>query len=265
MDYLLSSLLNVSLENYTLFIYGWLALALVASFALYVRGDLPISSKLDNVSKSTLGSINKKLGWIIMETPILISVLYFYFAGSLAINVSAIIMCAFVLHYVNRALIYPHRIKTQGKRMPVSSVINSMIFYSINGYLIGYYFGELRSYDLEWLWDPRFIIGSLLFMCGLLINIHSDNILIHLRKPNETGYKIPQGGLFRFVSCPNYFGEIIEWIGFAIMSWSLPGLMYAIWVAGPLISQSLSAHRWYVHKFKDDYPKERKALIPFII
>lgn len=265
MDFVLTFLLNISLENYTFFLLLWGALGIIAGIATYFAGDLPISSKKDNLSGRWLGSIDKKKGWMIMETPILISVLFFHLASVKTIHVASLMVLAFVIHYVNRALIYPQRIKANGKRMPVSTMTNSMIFYTINGYLIGYYFGAFKTYPTEWLWDPRFIIGMLMFVAGFLINIQSDNILINLRKPGETEYKIPEGGCFRWVSCPNYFGEIIEWTGFAIMTWSLPGLVYALWVGLPLMSQALLAHRWYVETFAEKYPKSRKAVIPYLL
>lgn len=265
MDAALSLLLHLSYQHYITFILIWGALGITASIVIYLLGELPISSKKDNLSGRWLGSINKKAGWMIMETPILISVIYFHLASIDLFNISTLMVFFFIIHYINRALIYPQRIKTSGKRMPVSSMFYSMVFYSINGYLIGYYFGAFKAYPVEWLWDPRFLFGLLLFVSGFFINVQSDNILIHLRKPGETDYKIPQGGFFRWVSCPNYFGEIIEWTGFAIMTWSLPGLIYALWVGLPLISQALQAHQWYREKFPDDYPKERKAVLPFIL
>lgn len=73
--------------------------------------------------------------------------------------------------------------------------------------------------QIDWTKDPRFCIGWVVLVVGFLINVSSDNILIHLRQPGETGYKIPRGGLFRYVSCPHYLGEIIEWTGFALLSW----------------------------------------------
>ena len=44
----------------------------------------------------------------------------------------------------------------------------------------------------------------------------SDQLLVNLRKPGETGYKIPVGGLFDYVTGANFFGEIVEWTGFAL-------------------------------------------------
>lgn len=37
------------------------------------------------------------------------------------------------------------------------------------------------------------LLGGILWLTGLVINIHSDHILRNLRKPGETGYKIPRG------------------------------------------------------------------------
>lgn len=265
MNDLLNALLTISLHHYTLFVYCWSALGIIAGLGIYFLKLMPISGKVDNYSSAWLGSVDKKWAWIIMETPILLSVGYFYFSGSNPINASIVLIGAFVLHYANRALIYPHRIKTQGKRIPTSSILLTMSFYSINGYLIGYYFGSLKSYPIEWLYDPRFILGSCLFLSGFIINIQSDNRLINLRGPNESGYKIPQGGFFKYVSCPNYFGEIVEWIGFALMCWSIPGVMYATWVGITLLTTGLGAHRWYLEKFGNEYPQNRKAVIPFLI
>jgi steroid 5-alpha reductase family enzyme len=226
---------------------------------------LPMSGRLGDTPLSILGDINKKAGWIIMEIPVLIVVVAFFLMGANPLNVSAVMVAAFCLHYANRALIYPYRIKVDGKTMPVMMMLFSMIFYTVNGYIIGHYFGSLRTYSVEWLSDPRFIIGALMFLGGFVLNITSDNILLNLRKPGETGYKIPQGGMFKYVSCPHYLGEMIEWTGFAIMTWSLPGFAYALCVIVPLFGQARNSHQWYLDKFKDEYPKNRKAIFPGLI
>lgn len=255
----------LDLVSYTTFLYYWLALCLLSTLGIFITKQLPMSNRIENDKIRFLGSIDKKLGWIIMEIPILIVVLYFFIQGGNPINVSVVMIAVFVMHYFNRAIIFPQRIKVTGKTMPVVSMLSSMIFYIINGYLIGHYFGALKSYPIEWLYDPRFIIGLSMFIAGFAINIHSDNILINLREPGESAYKIPHGGFFKWVSCPNYMGEIIEWTGFAIMTWSLPGMVYAVWVALPLFAQALGAHKWYLDTFAHEYPQERKAIIPFAV
>ena len=114
---------------------------------------------------------------------------------------------------------------------------------------------------MSWLSDPRFIVGTVLFIAGFIINRWADNTLRGLRKPGETGYKVPYGGLYEYISCPNYFGEILEWFGWAIATWSLPGLTFAIWTFANLAPRAWSHHKWYHDKFSE-YPLDRKALIP---
>jgi 3-oxo-5-alpha-steroid 4-dehydrogenase 1 len=89
-------------------------------------------------------------------------------------------------------------------------------------------------------------------------------MLINLRKPGETGYKIPKGFLFNYISCPNLFGEMVEWIGFGIMINSLPAYSFPIWTIVNLLPRALDHHKWYLQKFAD-YPKERKAVVPGVL
>ena len=147
--------------------------------------------------------------------------------------------------------------------MPMIIAFSAIFFNFINGYIIGYYLGNFATYTTSWLNDPRFIIGISLFFIGVFINISSDNKLIKLKKPGETGYKIPFGGLFKYLSVPNLFGEIIEWTGYAIATWSLPTASFAIWTFANLLPRGMDHHKWYLQNFKD-YPKERKAIIPKI-
>jgi steroid 5-alpha reductase family enzyme len=96
-----------------------------------------------------------------------------------------------------------------------------------------------------------------------MINVHSDHILRNLRKPGGIGYKIPRGGLFRWITSPNYFGEIMEWCGWAIATWSLAGIAFAAFTFANLAPRAWSHHKWYNKTFSN-YPKNRKAIIPFI-
>ena len=247
---------------FNIFVYVWIALALIV-FPI----NLKITAPYGRHTKKSWGPlIANKLGWILMEVPALTVFVYFFLTGTASKNLISWIFFGFwTLHYVNRTLIFPFRIKTKGKKMPLMIIFSAIFFNLINGFINGYYLGSIGNYDVScWLIDPRFIIGILLFIIGLVINWQSDYILINIRKPGETGYKIPKGGLFKYISCPNHFGEIIEWFGFALMTWSLPALAFAIWTAANLIPRTLKHHEWYHQKFSD-YPKERKAVIPFVL
>jgi steroid 5-alpha reductase family enzyme len=112
--------------------------------------------------------------------------------------------------------------------------------------------------------SPQFIVGISLFFVGFYINNKSDTYLIGLRKGKQKGYVIPREGLFNYVSCPNFFGELLEWLGFAIMTWSVAGLAFFLWTFFNLVPRALSHHRWYKSTFPD-YPKDRKAVFPFIL
>ncbi len=258
-------LFNIESEPFHRFLWYWGSASIFFAVGMHVLKMLPMSERSPSEALNYLGTIDKRTGWVIMEIPVLVVVIASYVLAGGQLDISAIMVGVFVLHYVNRALIYPWRLKVDGKVMPVHSMLSSIIFYIVNSYLIGYYFGALRSYETDWLLDPRFLAGITLFFAGLAINIHSDNILLNLRGPGETGYKIPRGGLFKYVSCPHYFGEILEWAGFALLTWSSVGLVYAIWVTLPLIAQSIGIHRWNRETFGDDYPAERKAIIPGLI
>ena len=148
--------------------------------------------------------------------------------------------------------------------MPLFIVINAIVFNFINAGLNGYFLAELSNpeqYDSGWLSSPSFIAGAILFTTGMFINLKSDNILIHLRHPGETDYKIPQGFLFRYISSPNLFGEIVEWTGFALMAWNLPAFTFMVWTFANLVPRAKNHHDWYHRNFKE-YPKERKVVFP---
>ena len=103
----------------------------------------------------------------------------------------------------------------------------------------------------------------LLFAAGLTLNARSDRTLRLLRRSGG-GYRIPQGGGFRYVSSPNYLGEMIEWTGWAIATWSLAGTAFALYTFANLAPRAFANHRWYRETFPD-YPPERRALLPFVL
>jgi 3-oxo-5-alpha-steroid 4-dehydrogenase 1 len=148
--------------------------------------------------------------------------------------------------------------------MPLGVVLLAIIFNVFNGFFIGYYLGHLSSYENSWFLSLPFILGLILFALGAYINWRADNILFHLRDDGSQGYKIPQGFLFNKISCPNHFGEILEWSGYALMSYNVAALAFAIWTAANLIPRALAHHKWYLSYF-NNYPKDRKAVIPGLL
>ncbi|XP_073534716.1 3-oxo-5-alpha-steroid 4-dehydrogenase 1 [Phyllobates terribilis] len=213
-------------------------------------------------SRSTYGPpVPVRLAWFLQELPSLAMPVYHLLVYSEAAATNRILLGAFTCHYMHRTLIFPFLIRG-GKPTPLASFFLALIFCCYNGYLQSSYLCKHADFPPDWTCDPRFIIGMVLFICGILVNIHSDYILRNLREPGETGYKIPRGGLFEYVSGANFFGEIVEWSGFAIAGWSIPGAAFAIFTFLVLLSRAWQHHQWYIEKF-EDYPKSRKIVIPF--
>jgi len=208
-------------------------------------------------------TINNKIGWILMELPaLLICPIYYILQNSNLYTINTIFISLWILHYFNRTIIYPLRIKTKGKRMPLIIAASALIFNIINGLINGYYLSNTNYLEINYY---ILLLGLIIFFTGLIINVNSDNKLIGLRLKNEENkYVIPNGGLFNYISCPNFFGELIEWLGFAIITLNLGSLSFFIWTFINLVPRAISHHKWYKDNFKD-YPKNRKAIIPKLL
>ncbi|HIA04625.1 MAG TPA: DUF1295 domain-containing protein [Myxococcales bacterium] len=208
-------------------------------------------------------SIPARWAWVIMESPNVLIVGGLFYLGDRHSNPVAIVfMAMWMLHYIHRSYIYPFQAQMSGKTMPLSVFFFAIVFTSFNAYLNGRYlfsFGPIL--DNSWFGDPRFLINVALFATGFVANRQSDGVLRALREPGETGYKIPYGGLYRWVSCPNYLSEIVMWGGWAVATWCWPAALFAIWTLANLAPRARAHHQWYQQEFPD-YPLQRKALIP---
>lgn len=120
----------------------------------------------------------------------------------------------------------------------------------------------LKSYPPDYWYHPKFLLGVSFFSYGVYINLQSDRILRSLRV-RTSSYQIPYGGWFELISAPHYFGEILEWLGFAIATQSVAAVAFMVFTAANLIPRGITHHQWYQKTFKD-YPMDRKAVIPFV-
>ena len=210
-------------------------------------------------------AINAKLGWILMESPApLIFGVGFFTMMQPVSTIPLIFLLMWELHYVDRSFIYPLTIRMSTKPLPVSILAAGMLFNSVNAFLnIRYIFLNESFYTEAWLTDIRFLAGIALFILGFIINRQSDFILYRLRQVTQQEYSVPQNGLYRLISCPNYLGEILIWIGFTFATWSPVAAAFSIWSIANLAPRARSHHRWYKERFKD-YPEERRILLPWL-
>jgi protein-S-isoprenylcysteine O-methyltransferase Ste14 len=209
-------------------------------------------------------TISNRLAWVIMESPAALVFAAVYFFGKHARETTPLVLCAiWLIHYLHRSFIFPFRMNSTKRPMPISVAAMAIVFNTINAYLNARWISELGDYPLTWLSDPRFVVGGVIFAAGMIINIQSDNILFSLRKPGESGYKIPEGGAYRLVSMPNYLGELIEWLAWSLASWSLAGVAFFLFTFANLVPRAVANHKWYRETFTE-YPKERRAVIPWL-
>ncbi len=219
----------------------------------------------------TSRGVGARLGWFLMELPATVVFWLAYLSGpNRGELVPMILACIWMIHYTNRGWIFPLLIRApKGKANFGYFVLTTgMMVTTLHGYLNGRFFSTFGDYPPSWLRDPRFILGVLLYFGGLALNIHSDAILRNLRTREEVErgekiYRMPRGGGFELVTNPSYLGELILWLGFALFTWSLPGVFILTITAANLIPRARANHRWYRERF-EDYPSTRRALIPYL-
>ncbi|URE05793.1 3-oxo-5-alpha-steroid 4-dehydrogenase [Musa troglodytarum] len=105
--------------------------------------------------------------------------------------------------------------------------------------------------------------GVVLFLVGIVGNFYHHCLLSKLREKGDKRYKIPKGGLFGLVICPHYLFEIIGFIGVSLISQTVYAFSFTAGTVFYLLGRSYATRRWYLSKFRD-FPKEIKALIPYI-
>ena len=119
---------------------------------------------------------------------------------------------------------------------------------------------------------PLQVLGLVLFVAGNACQFWAHYSLAQLRSgpaakaKAKGGYSIPRGWVFKHNSNPHYFWEIVLYCGFvtASESWGMAtGVLMGMVVTNLLVT-ALSTHRWYLSHFPE-YPKERWAMIPFVI
>lgn len=223
----------------------------------------------------SLKDLGPQVGWrtvFVLEYlgPLLIHCFFFYYGnefiwkGQVArksfVQTVAFVMVAF--HYGKRLFesVFVHRFSHS--TMPISSLVkNCLHYYLIGGVGIAYF---LYSPHYEKILSPGEVrlLSGLFFLCEGL-NFYSHLLLMSLRPVGSKVRKIPEGGLFKFVSCPNYLFEALAWGVFAYFTglpsaWLFAGLSFWQMQAWAQKKQAR-----YLREFSD-YPKERKAIIPFV-
>lgn len=209
-------------------------------------------------------SVPNRIGWVLMEAPVFVVMTALWLASERTWQPAPLAMfLIFQTHYFQRSFIFPMLIRGKS-RMPLSIMVMGITFNTLNALMQGgwiFYVSPADRYPLHWLWSPQFILGTLIFIAGMWINLRSDSIIRHLRAPGDTRHYLPRGGMFRYVTSANYLGEFTEWVGFAVLTWSWAGAVFALWTFANLAPRARKINARYRHEFG---PLTQKSILPFI-
>lgn len=213
-------------------------------------------------------TLPNKIGWVVMESPVFILMTLLWAMSDRMLEPAAVVLfLLFQAHYFQRSFIFPFLIKGKG-RMPVAIICMAVMFNLVNALMQGgwiFYLSPVSMYGSGWFAMPQFWIGLVMFIAGMYINICSDARIRALRAPGDTKHYLPHGGLFKYVTSANYFGELVEWCGFAVMSWSVPGVVFALWTFANLTPRANAIYNNYKTEFAAQVQKRRlKRILPFI-
>lgn len=154
--------------------------------------------------------------------------------------------------------------------MPAFNIIkNSTHYWLLSGVLLAVgvyspYHGEkaVRGTVRD---DPYFIAGCVaVWLLAELFNLQSHLILRSLRPAGTRVRKIPYGGGFRWVSCPNYFFEMVAWSAVTVLTMSFATLLFTVVSTVQMTLWAIKKHKAYRREFKDTYPKDRRIMYPFV-
>ena len=254
----------LSLHTFYLFLIVMAVLAVVVFFSLY-----RVDAGYGKFYGPQWGpSLSNRLGWVLMEAPVFVAMLLlWWFSDRKSDPVRLVFLLLFELHYFHRSFIFPLQIRGRS-RMPVSIVLMGVLFNTLNAAMQGgwiFYFSEPDAYPVSWLTSLPFLVGVILFAGGMAVNIHSDSVIRHLRKPGDTAHYLPKAGMFHYVTSANYFGEFIEWVGFAVLTWSWSGAVFALWTFANLAPRAARIYELYKQEFPDELDTNRtRRILPFI-
>lgn len=213
-------------------------------------------------------SIDNRVAWFLMEAPVFFVMLIIWCRAGFPFHLPELILLGlFLVHYFQRSFVFPGLMKGHS-RMPLSIMMMGVLFNVINGIMQGgglFWFPitaytQGASYLLRW----NAIVGIIVFLFGMIVNWHSDYVIRHLRQPGDTRHYLPQTGFYRYVTSANYFGELVEWIGFAIAAANPAAWVFALWTGANLIPRAHAIHRKYHEEFGDEAVGTRRRIIPLV-
>lgn len=253
----------MSIELFDQILIGFSAVGLIVFIALFF-----VKAGYGMFRTAQWGfSIPNKIGWLLMEAPVFFVMLILWLQSDRSVlSVPFLFFLLFELHYFQRSFVFPFLMKGKSQ-MPVAIMLMGVVFNLLNGYIQGEWLFFLAPEDLytsDYLCQINFWIGILVFFLGMGINWHSDYVIRHLRQPGDTRHYLPEKGLYHWVTSGNYFGELLEWTGFALATSSPAAWVFVWWTFANLAPRAYAIRQKYREEFGVEAVGKRKCLIPYI-
>lgn len=172
---------------------------------------------------------------------------------------------AFLAHYVHRAFLFPLALRPSSRTPAIVSIL-AFMFTTLNALLqVSMWLQHQHWHRVD---AGQFWVGMTVWVFGACTNVHADYHLIQLKRtapstPN-TRFRIPYRGIFNYVSGGSYLAEIIEWLGYCIAANHIAALAFLCFVICNIGPRAFHYHHMYLQLYPE-YPKQRKALIPWLL
>ncbi|CAI2376879.1 unnamed protein product [Moneuplotes crassus] len=191
-----------------------------------------------------------------------------YGQGSAAIPLTFTQKAGFFMvlgHFIKRELetLFIHRFSST--TMPLKNLlINCTHYWFTFALLVGYFLFHPKYTEPEYSSMNVKYVLIVLFTFFQTMNFLCHNQLKNLRKPGTTERGIPQGYGFGLVSCANYFWETLVWLSYSIFTGTATSYLFCAFSFYQMADWALKKHGRYKKEFKD-YPKNRTAIVPFVL
>uniref|UniRef100_A0A6T5U6C0 3-oxo-5-alpha-steroid 4-dehydrogenase C-terminal domain-containing protein n=1 Tax=Lankesteria abbotti TaxID=340204 RepID=A0A6T5U6C0_9APIC len=169
-----------------------------------------------------------------------------------------------IIHYAKRELesLFVHRFSSA--TMPIYRLpINCFHYWIIFGASVGYFVCHPRYHALFTSPIPIYT-AALVMLVFEFFNFQTHITLRNLRPRGTKSRGIPQGWGFELVSCANYFWESLAWLVFSILTFTLSSWIFLVVAFVQMSIWALKRHHAYQKEFKD-YPRKRRAIVPFVL
>ncbi|WFD26840.1 very-long-chain enoyl-CoA reductase [Malassezia nana] len=239
---------------------------------------------LENNARLTVKDLGPQISWrtvflVEYAGPMLIHPIIYYMAPLVWAHfgyqfdmslVQKMVFVLVLLHFVKREFesLFVHRFSNA--TMPAFNIVkNSGHYWLLSGVVLagGVYSPSLGAEAVKGTIRDNvvYLAGcALLWLIAELGNLQSHLILMNLRPKGTRVRQIPRGQLFELVSCPNYFFEVLAWLAITLMTLSLSALIFLVVSTVQMSLWAIKKHKNYRKEFGEQYPRQRKALVPFL-